>query len=80
MPANHNDYIRRQFSQHVLKLLNDYEDVGYKCVGLDEFATTTVIQFYSDNPILFRAENKHYYGVRKVTVTIEAEYEPSPTG
>jgi hypothetical protein len=76
MPANHNDYIRRSFTQHILKLINDFEGAGYDCVGLDEFNTSTVIQFHSDIPLQFRAENKHYYGTRKVTVTIDAEYVP----
>ena len=70
------DTVRRNFVQHVLKLINDdHNGYGYQVTGLDEFRESTVIVFESDRPIVIGSKDM-YYGVRKLTVAISSEYIP----
>lgn len=80
-PAFFNDVIRRQFAQHVLKLVNDnHEGYGYQVTSVVERATQTLIVFESDRPVVSRApgisgRETMYWGTRRLKVLIEGEYE-----
>lgn len=81
MPAVYNDYARRSFVQHIVKLLNDDPDgYGYQLVELREGPVDTTLEFRSERPLVFSytppdRTTPIVYGTRKLVVTVEATYE-----